>query len=105
MSVMNIGYRIKQKREELRISVSNMAKLLGMTRQNVYNLENQEHINTRTLVKIAEVLKTDFFWFLESDTNMLKEQAVSYSKKESLVEAKLDKILKVVNDVKKKIKA
>ena len=99
---MNIGYRIKQKREELKISVSNMAKELDMTRQNVYNLENQKHINTRTLVKIAEVLKTDFMWFLESDTNMLKEQAMLYNKTESAIDAKLDKMLKAINSLKKK---
>lgn len=64
---MNIGAKIKMRREELGMSVQELSEKIGMTRQNIYNLENHDHIHTRTLEGLSKVLKTDLFWFFSDD--------------------------------------
>lgn len=65
---MNVGAKIKIKREELGMSVQELSDKIGMTRQNVYNLEGQTHIHTKTLQSLCKILKTDLYWFLCDDT-------------------------------------
>ena len=60
---MNIGAKIKMRREELGMSVQELSDMIGMTRQNVYNLESHDHIHTKTLHALCKALKTDLFWF------------------------------------------
>lgn len=64
---MNIGAKIKLRREAIGMSVQTLSEKLGMTRQNIYNLESQKHINTRTLEHLCMVFETDLFWFLSEN--------------------------------------
>lgn len=74
---MNIGAKIRIRREELGMSVQELSDIIGMTRQNVYNLENHDHIHTKTLNALCKALNTDLFWFFsegKEDYLNLKEQ-------------------------------
>ena len=80
---MNIGAKIKMRREELGMSVQELSDIIGMTRQNVYNLENHDHIHTKTLHSLCKALNTDLFWFFsegKEDYLYLKE----HNKKQKL---------------------
>ncbi|MAY84548.1 MAG: hypothetical protein CMP59_10490 [Flavobacteriales bacterium] len=82
---MNIGAKIKMRREELGMSVQQLSDMIGMTRQNVYNLENHDHIHTKTLESLCKALNIDLFWFFsegKEDYLNIKEQ----SKKQKLNE-------------------
>lgn len=59
------------------MSVQELSDIIGMTRQNVYNLENHDHIHTKTLNALCKALNTDLFWFFsegKEDYLNLKEQ-------------------------------
>jgi len=80
---MNIGAKIKMRREELGMSVQELSDIIGMTRQNVYNLESHDHIHTKTLFSLCNALETDLYWFFsegKQDYLDLKEK----NKKEKL---------------------
>jgi transcriptional regulator with XRE-family HTH domain len=64
---MNVGAKIKARRKELGMSVQELSDKLGMTRQNVYNLENHEHIHTKTLEQLCEILKVELPWFFSDN--------------------------------------
>lgn len=56
----NIGYRIKQRRKELKLSADVVAEKLGVSRSTVFRYEKGdiEKVPTTILEKLAEVLKT-----------------------------------------------
>lgn len=64
---MNIGAKIKIRREEIGMTVQELSDHIGMTRQNIYNLESQDHIHTKTLQNLCKVLDTDLYWFISEN--------------------------------------
>ena len=56
------------RRKELGMSVQVLSERVQMTRQNIYNLENQEHIHTKTLSQLGEVLEVELLWFLSENS-------------------------------------
>jgi len=61
---MNIGSVIKEKIERKNLSVADIAKRIGMTNQNLYQIFKKESIDTGVLKKISDVIDvpiTDFF--------------------------------------------
>lgn len=57
---MRIGERIKQRREELGLSVEDLGKLIGKNRTTVYRYENGdiENLPTSVLEPVARALQT-----------------------------------------------
>ena len=58
---MHIGSRIKDKLQEQGKTVQWLATELFCSRTNVYKIFGKEHIDSKTLLKISELLKHDFF--------------------------------------------
>lgn len=69
----NIGYRIKQRRKELKLSADVVAEKLGVSRSTVFRYEKGdiEKVPTNILEKLAEVLKTTPAYLIgwESENN------------------------------------
>ena len=69
----NIGYRIKQRRKELKLSADIVAEKLGVSRSTVFRYEKGdiEKVPTTILEKLAEVLKTTPAYLIgwESENN------------------------------------
>lgn len=65
---MHIGTKIRMRRKELGMSVQTLSERVNMTRQNIYNLENQEHIHTKTLSQLGEILEVDLLWFFSENS-------------------------------------
>ena len=59
--MIHIGSIIKEKFDELGLSVSWFAKELCCDRTNVYSIFKRESIDTSLLVKISLILNHDFF--------------------------------------------
>ena len=55
-----MGYRIKERREELRMSQEELAAKSGVCRQTISGLENdtERSVSTKTLAKLASALDT-----------------------------------------------
>ena len=81
------------RREEMGMSVQELSDIIGMTRQNVYNLENHDHIHTKTLHALCKALKTDLFWFFSEG----KEDYLKL--KESNKKLKLDSRIKDIESM------
>lgn len=71
----NIGYRIKQRRKELKLSADVVAEKLGVSRSTVFRYEKGdiEKVPTTILEKLAEVLKTTPAYLIgwESEDNLV----------------------------------
>lgn len=61
--MIHIGSIIKEKFDELELSVSWFAKELCCDRTNVYSIFKRESIDTSLLVKISLILNHDFFQY------------------------------------------
>ena len=69
---MSLGNRIKQRRQDLKLSQEYLADQLGISRQAVSKWEsNQSRPNTQNLIDLAEILKVD----LETLTNQVDKHA------------------------------
>lgn len=55
-----MGYKIKERREALRLSQEELAKKSGVSRQTISSLENdpEKCVSSRTLQKLAAALDT-----------------------------------------------
>lgn len=68
---MTLGDRIRLKRNELGLSVDDIAKQLGISRATVYRYESSfiENMGVDKLAPLAEILKTTPFYLLGLDYN------------------------------------
>lgn len=68
---MTLGDRIKLKRKELGLNVSNVAHQLGVSRATIYRYESSdiENMGVDKLAPLAKVLKTTPFYLLGVDHN------------------------------------
>jgi plasmid maintenance system antidote protein VapI len=71
--MIHIGSIIKEKFDELGLSVSWFAKELCCDRTNVYSIFKRESIDTSLLVKISIILDHDFFRYYSLDLNIKEE--------------------------------
>lgn len=55
-----MGYRIRERREELRMSQEDLAEKSGISRQTISSIENTpgKNVSTKTLEKLASALGT-----------------------------------------------
>lgn len=68
--MIHIGSIIKEKFDELGLSVSWFAKELCCDRTNVYSIFKRESIDTSLLVKISVILNHDFFKYYSIDLDI-----------------------------------
>ena len=77
----HIGELIKQKVEELNVSVTDLAHDLSIERRSVYNIYEKPDIHTAMLRRISDALKYDFFKHLSEeieDLPAVAEKAAPY---------------------------
>ena len=68
--MIHIGSIIKEKFDELGLSVSWFAKELCCDRTNIYSIFKRESIDTALLVKICIILNHDFFKHYSKDLDI-----------------------------------
>ncbi|MDD5924070.1 MAG: helix-turn-helix transcriptional regulator [Clostridia bacterium] len=67
----NVGIRIAQRRMELRIKQGELAKMTGMSKNHICNIENRHSVpSLETLVKICEALQVTPDYLLLGKTRM-----------------------------------
>ena len=79
---VHIGKLIKQSVKERGITVSEFARRINTSRENVYGIFKRQSVDTTLLQKAGKVLGKDFFGYYQSEANtVVKEPAVAYGKK------------------------
>ncbi len=68
--MIHIGSIIKDKFDEMGLSVSWFSKQLCCDRTNVYSIFKRESIDTALLVKISSILNHDFFKYYSNDLDI-----------------------------------
>ena len=55
-----MGYKLKERREELKLSQEELSSKSGVSRQTISSLENnsERNVSTRTLARLADALET-----------------------------------------------
>lgn len=64
---MNIGLKIKELASEENITLADLAKRLGKTKQAVYEMVEKEDVNTSILKKLSSEFNVPISYFFESD--------------------------------------
>lgn len=96
MVEIHIGKQVKLVLEAKGISVTEFAKRINKSRENVYSIFNRKSIDTGLLIKISEVLEFDFF----------RPLSKSYAELEQTVQVLMEEneLLKDYNSLLKKSK-
>lgn len=74
--MIHIGNIIKERFNELGLSVSWFAGELCCDRTNIYSIFKRESIDTALLVKISSILKHDFFKYYSKDINIAEPKDI-----------------------------
>jgi hypothetical protein len=74
MEEIHIGQQIKLVLETKGISVTEFAKRIIKSRENIYSIFSRKSIDTALLSKISEVLEYDFFSLYSKTTVQLQKQ-------------------------------
>ena len=101
---MSVGSRIKEKREELRITQQELADKINWTKAAISNYEKNVSIpKTEFLIKLMDVLSVDANYLFQDEFDNEMEEDVAHNSEEIKLLAnyrKLDEISKeVVNKV------
>jgi transcriptional regulator with XRE-family HTH domain len=96
MEDIHIGNQIKSVLESRGISVTEFAKRINKSRENIYSIFTRKTIDTGLLQSISKVLAYDFFMHL-SITHYTLEEEIQLLKEEN-------KLLKDYNKLLKKVK-
>lgn len=67
---MSIGLKIKELASKKNITLSDLAKRIGKTKQAVYEIVEKEDVNTAILRKLSEVFNVPIGYFFEDDVEM-----------------------------------
>ena len=75
MSEQTVGRRIKARRTELKLTLEEVAKLIGSGKSYVWELENKNiaRPSAEKLLKLAEALQTSMSYLLGTEENFPKE--------------------------------
>ena len=96
MEEIHIGNQIKSVLESRGISVTEFAKRINKSRENIYSIFTRKTIDTGLLQSISRVLEYDFFMHLSATHYILNEE-IQLLKEEN-------KLLKDYNKLLKKVK-
>ncbi|UTW01142.1 helix-turn-helix domain-containing protein [Marinomonas rhizomae] len=75
---MSISERVKQKRTDLRLTQSELAKRVGISQQSLQKIEDGRTQNPRKLLNLAKALDCDAEWLLLGTTNEVRENTSHY---------------------------
>ena len=90
---MSIGSRIKERREELGITQTELAKMIGVTKGAIGNYETDANSpKAATMFKVFSALKCDANYLYQDDIGNLQQSAIT-SKEQTLL-----KIFRIFND-------
>lgn len=64
---MNIGLKIKELASEKNITLADLAKRLGKTKQAIYEMVEKEDVNTSILKKLCSEFNVPISYFFEGD--------------------------------------
>lgn len=81
----NIGFRAKERREELRLSQTEVGRACGVTQQAIEKLEAGEVNRPRYLDELATILKTTKLWLKDG----IGQKGVIYPEKEDFLIEKM----------------
>lgn len=74
MQDINIGELVKSVLETKGLSVTEFAKRINKSRENVYSIFSRKSIDTTLLAKITQVLNYDFFMHYSTSLKDLEEK-------------------------------
>lgn len=77
MAIVNIGSKIKVVFDKKGMTVSEFARRINKSRENVYSIFKRKSIDTALLTKVGDVLEHDFFQYytaLGAEVNKLREE-------------------------------
>ena len=75
---MTISERVKQKRTDLGLTQSELAKLVGISQQSLQKIEDGRTQNPRKLLNLAKALHCDAEWLLLGHVGEIRERASGY---------------------------
>ena len=96
MEDIHIGKQIKSVLESRGISVTEFAKLINKSRENIYSIFTRKTIDTGLLQTISRVLEYDFFMHLSTTHYQLVEE-IQILKEENRLLKDYNKLLKKVS--------
>ena len=97
---IHIGKIIREQLYQQRIRPSEFAKMLGIFPVGVTRIFHKQHIHSKLLLKISELLKHNFFQYYtldKDDAGQMKKQNEDSGQKVSQLENEIEK-LKIEND-------
>lgn len=95
MDEVHIGNKIKSVLESRGLSVTEFAKRINKSRENIYSIFTRKTIDTGLLQRISSVLDYDFFMHLSSTHYALREE-LQVLKEENRLLKDYNKLLKKV---------
>jgi transcriptional regulator with XRE-family HTH domain len=93
MEEMHIGNKIKNVLESRGLSVTEFAKRINKSRENIYSIFTRKTIDTGLLQSISNVLEYDFFMHLSTAYYTLEEE-IQLLKEENKLLKDYNKLLK-----------
>lgn len=66
---MHIGLKIKELADKKNLTLADIGKVLGKTKQAIYEMVDKEDVNTSILKKLSQALNTPISFFFNEDDN------------------------------------
>ena len=91
---MDIGLKIKELAEKKKLTLADIAKSIGKTRQAVYEMVEKEDVNTQILKQLSATYNVPigyFFGFGEENHDDYKEKLTQLEKENSMLRDELNR--------------
>lgn len=108
--MVHIGQEIKKKAKELRIGPTELARLINVSKQNVYHIFERKSVDIELLKTISTALNHDFFQLLyidEHEENKLAAQEkviIEQAEKIKRLESANLELVEMIAELKKQLK-
>lgn len=102
---MHIGLKIKELCEAKNISVADLSKNLGKSRQAIYDILEKKHISTELIESIANFLDTPMYIFFIDDKEKIENLSSSTDYVSQIAELRKDKayLQLLIDDLRKQL--
>ena len=94
---MHIGLKIKELAEKKNLTLANLAKSIGKTKQAVYEMVEKEDVNTQILKQLSTIYNVPieyFFGVSEENHDDYKEKLTQLEKENSMLRDELNRLQK-----------
>lgn len=102
--MVHIGGKIKQLVKERGLTVSEFARRINTSRENVYGIYKRKTLDTGLLLKINQVLQYDFFQSFQSGSVELHEDQEIYAVND-MKKSQLQELIGILQNDKKALKS